>query len=121
MTVVGRRFAIEFEDAMSEISPGTALRELNLVQANLRKARQALRIARGGELDAAKAVEIGWGALTEAHRRLAAFPRSAATEDVMLRQIAVQRYATALLVRLRRLLRNERDPHDDVDDDFGSE
>ena len=38
---------------------------------------------------------------------MAGIPLAAADEAVMTRQLAVQRYATALLVRLRRLLRNE--------------
>jgi hypothetical protein len=54
---------------------------------------------------------------------MAAIPRGAVDETVMTRQLAVQRYATTLLVRLRRLLRNEGlDPDGsalDLDDEEG--
>ena len=78
--------------------------------AGLKKARQALRVARpaSGEPQALHgALKVGWDSLAQAHRLLAAIPLDAATEPVMTRQLAVQRYATALLVRLRRLSRNE--------------
>ena len=51
---------------------------------------------------------------------LAEIPVDAATEPVMTKQLAVQRYATALLVRLRRLARNEPNAlegDDEIEDD----
>jgi len=43
----------------------------------------------------------------QAHRLLAEIPLDAANEPVMTRQLAVQRFATALLVRLRRIVRKD--------------
>jgi len=96
---------------MSEMSPGAALRQLQQAQAVLRQARQALRSTRtdpGASPDLSGLLRVGWEALAQAHRLLASLPLSAATDPVMTKQLAVQRYATALLVRLRRLAR--RDP-----------
>lgn len=104
---------------MADMSPGAALRQLQQAQAGLRKARQALRVTRD-DPDAAPAVlQAGWESLAHAHRLLAAIPVAAADEAVMTKQLAVQRYATALLVRLRRLLRREH--VDEGDDDFGDD
>lgn len=107
---------------MSEMSPGLALRNLQQAQAGLRKARQVLRNARG-DSDAARTVlKVGWESLAQAHKLMAAIPLEAATEPVMTKQLAVERYATALLVRLRRLLRNEPlggDDDLDLDDEEG--
>jgi hypothetical protein len=102
---------------MSEMSSGTALRQLQQAQAGLKKARQALRMAREDEQAAPKAMKIGWESLAQCHRLLAALPLEAANEPVMTKQLAVQRYATALLVRLRRLARNEFPADDDPEDD----
>jgi len=103
------------------MSPGTALRNLQQAQAGLKKVRQLLRLAResGGDVDPARIMKAGWEGLAKAHRMLAEIPVDAATEPVMTRQLAVQWYATALLVRLRRLSRNELDGPDDdeMDDD----
>jgi hypothetical protein len=108
------------------MSPGTAVRELQRAQSLLRKARQALRQVRGGSASPEardKTFAAGWAALAEMHRILGTIPVAAASagEDVMTRQLAVERYGTALLVRLRRLQRNEltaNDPDDtDSDDD----
>ena len=45
---------------------------------------------------------------------MAAIPRGAVDEAVLTQQLSVQRYATALLVRLRRLIRHEvLGPEDD--------
>jgi hypothetical protein len=101
---------------MSEMSSGAALRQLQQAQAGLKKARQALRLARGEERARARALEVGWESLSQAHRLLAAIPLDAATDPVMTKQLAVERYATALLVRLRRLLRNEAAAGEDNDD-----
>lgn len=104
---------------MSEATPGAALRELQHAQAAMKKARQALAFVRR-EADPesrSAAMRIGWDSLTRAHRILATIPLQAATEPVMTRQLAVQRYATALLVRLRRLARNDDFDADDHDSD----
>jgi hypothetical protein len=92
---------------MAEMSPGAALRQLQQAQAGLRKARQALRLARAGESDPRAALRVGWDSLVRTHRLLAEIPLAAATEPVLTKQLAVHRYATALLVRLRRIARNE--------------
>jgi hypothetical protein len=92
---------------MPELSPGAVLRQLQQAQAIMKKARQALAQARGGSADPHHLLKIGWDALTRTHAILAAAPLSAANEDVMTKVLGVQRYATALLVRLRRIARNE--------------
>lgn len=102
---------------MPEMSSGTALRQLQQAQAGLKKARQALRMARGDVQAAPKVMKVGWESLAQCHRLLAEIPLEAANEPVMTKQLAVQRYATALLVRLRRLARNEFPADDDLDDD----
>jgi hypothetical protein len=107
---------------MADISPGAALRQIQNAQAGMKKARNALRFARGGSPDAQQtALKIGWDSLVNAHRQLASIPVSAATEDVLTKQLAAQRYATALLVRLRRLVRNEPGALDGLDADDESE
>jgi hypothetical protein len=54
---------------------------------------------------------------------MAAIPALAADDDVLTKQLAVARYATALLVRLRRIKRNQSvDGAQGVDDErFGDE
>ncbi len=99
---------------MAETSPGAALRQLQQAQAGLRKARQFLRLAKDDPNAAPRILKSGWESLCHANRILAAIPLEAADEAVMTKQLAVQRYATALLVRLRRVLRRE---HVDVDED----
>jgi len=104
---------------MSEINPGAALRQIQQAQAGLKKARQALRLAKGDPRATRGVLEVGWESLAQAHRLLAAIPLAAATEPVMTKQLAAQRSATALLVRLRRVVR-----HGVVGDDeagFGDE
>lgn len=92
---------------MSQMSPATALRQLQQAQAGLKKARQLMRTSRK-DPDANRLVlKVGWESLARAHSLMAAIPMDAATEPVMSRQLSVERYATALLVRLRRLIRNE--------------
>ena len=103
---------------MAEMSPGAALRQLQQAQAGLRKARQALRLTRDDPDRAPAVLRAGWESLVQAHRLLAGIPVDAADEAVMTKQLAVQRYATALLVRLRRLLRRE---HVGDDEDFDDE
>ena len=109
---------------MAAMSPATALRNLQQAQAGLKKARQALRLARenAGRADLAPVLRAGWDGLAKAHRLLAEIPLDAATEPVMTKQLAVQRYSTALLVRLRRIARNdpgalEGDDDDEMDDE----
>ena len=105
---------------MPEMSPGAALRQLQQAQAGLKKARQALRQAKGDPQAAQGALKVGWERLAQAHRLLAAIPLAAASEPVMAKQLSVQRYATALLVRLRRIVRNEF-AEADTDEDLGDE
>ncbi len=105
---------------MPAMSPGTALRNLQQAQAGLKKVRQLLRLAReSGDVDPVRLMKVGWEGLAKAHRVIAEIPVEAATEPVMTRQLALQRYMTALLVRLRRLSRNELDAleDDEMDDD----
>jgi hypothetical protein len=104
---------------MPDMTPGTATRNLQQAQAAMRKARQALRLARTGDADPKAVLRVGWQSLAAAHRVMAEVPLAAATEEVMMKQIHVQRYATALLVRLRRLARGgEGGPDLPDDDDF---
>lgn len=104
---------------MSEMSPGSALRTIQQAQAGLRKSRQLLRITKADAAAAPKVLKAGWESLAHAHKLLATIPIQAATEPVMTKQLSAQRYATALLVRLRRLARNE--PVGDIDDDNDSD
>ena len=90
---------------MSDPSSGLVLRNLQHAQADMKKARQALTQVRKGSLRPEPVMALGWQSLLSAHKALAAVPLASATDDVMSRQIAVGRYATALLVRLRRLSR----------------
>jgi hypothetical protein len=102
---------------MPEMSPGAALRNIQQAHAGLRKARQALRLAKGDPHATRGVLKLGWESLAQAHRLLALTPLEAATEPVMTKQLAAERYATALLVRLRRLLRNEPAGTDEGDED----
>jgi hypothetical protein len=98
---------------MPEMSPGAALRQLQQAQAGLKKSRQALRLAKGDPGAAQGVLRLGWESLAQTHRLLASIPLAAADEAVMTKQLAVERYATALLVRLRRIVRNEYSAADD--------
>ena len=106
---------------MPEMTPGTALRQIQQAQAGLKKARQALSLAKGDPKASPTVLKAGWESLAQAHRILAGIPLAAVSEDVMTKQLALQRYATALLVRLRRLLRNESAPDLDDDSDLGDD
>ena len=111
---------------MSDMSPGAALRLLQQAQAGLKKARQALRFAREDGAAGPSALKVGWDSLSQAHRLMGTIPGSAATEPVMTKQLSVERYATALLVRLRRLQRGgvvaaEGDDDLDIDVDTGED
>ncbi|MGE3818929.1 MAG: hypothetical protein AB7I30_05795 [Isosphaeraceae bacterium] len=90
---------------MSRMSSGTALRNLQQAQSGLRKARQALKLAREDPDAIPGVLKVGWESLAQMHRILAEIPLDAATEPVMSKQLSVERYGTALLVRLRRLVR----------------
>jgi hypothetical protein len=107
---------------MSEMSPAAALRNLQQAQAGLKKARQVLRLAKGDPGATPGVLKAGWGALAHTQRILASIPLEAATDEVMTRQLSVQRYATALLVRLRRVVRGgavtDSEGDDDLDDEF---
>jgi hypothetical protein len=52
-------------------------------------------------------LDTGWESLVQAHKMMAAIPRSAVDLAVLTQQLAVERYGTALLVRLLRLLRQQ--------------
>ena len=91
--------------SMSQMSPATALRQLQQAHAALKKARRLLQGAKGNPNATRGVLKAGWESLIKAHRLLAEIPPDAATEPVMTKQLSVQRYSTALLVRLRRLLR----------------
>src|SRR5437764_13009458 len=101
---------------MPEMSTGAALRQLQQAQAGMKKARQALRLAKGDPQAAPHVLKLGWESLAQAHRLVAAIPLSAANEPVMTKQLSVQRYATALLVRLRRVLRQDFSAIDEDED-----
>ncbi len=108
---------------MAAMSSGTALRNLQQAQAGLKKVRHLLRLAResDGAVDSARIIRAGWNALAQCHKILAEAPFEAADDAVMTKQLAVQRYATALLVRLRRLGRNDPAAFDGDDDEPDSD
>ena len=81
---------------MAEMSPGTALRELQKAQAGMKKARELLKQAQGEPASCGRVFGAGWESLTQAHRLMAAIPADAADDDVLTKQLAVGRYATAL-------------------------
>jgi hypothetical protein len=92
---------------MAEMSPGTALRQLRMAHWGLKKARQLMKQARETRSLDPAVLHAGWDSLVEAHRLIAEIPFGAIDEAVLTQQLSVERYATALLVRLRRLLRRE--------------
>ena len=105
---------------MSEPSSGTILRQLQAVQGGMKKARKAMLLVRqdpANEPLRRRVLEEGWASLTRAHQALAGIPLGAANEDVMTRQLALQRYATSLLVRLRRLARNDAKALEGLDEE----
>src|SRR5262245_16141672 len=89
------------------MSPGTALRQLQRAQGGLKKARQLMKPARDHDRAMPAGFAAGWESLSIAHRLMAEIPLEAVDDAVLTKQLAVQRYATALLVRLRRLHRHE--------------
>jgi hypothetical protein len=105
---------------MATMSSGTALRNLQQAHAGLKKARQAIRSARENQTEGhmlQRVLKVGWDSLAVCHKLLADIPLEAATEPVMTKQLSVQRYSTALLVRLRRIARNEPGALDVEDED----
>jgi hypothetical protein len=103
---------------MAEMSPGAALRDLQKAQALMKKARELLKETRGdNQRSLEKALAFGWESLTGAYRLMAAIPQGALDDAVLTKQLAVGRYATALLVRLRRLKRRGATDSVDIDDD----
>jgi hypothetical protein len=108
---------------MAEMSSGTALRELQKAQAGMKKARELLKQTRGNPRASETTFAAGWESLTQAYRLIAAIPVPAVDDEVLTKQLAVGRYATALLVRLRRLKRQGTTGSVDIDelDDFGND
>ena len=103
---------------MAERTSGSVLRDVQQAQAGMKKVRQALAAARQDpDVDEKRLLEMGWQSLARAHKVLAETPLSAASDEVMTRSISMQRYATALLVRLRRLARHGGGGLDGLDDD----
>jgi hypothetical protein len=92
---------------MPGMSPAAALRQIQQAHAGLKKARQLLKMGKDKPGAAPKVFEAGWESLAQAHRLLASIPSSALDDAVLTKQLALERYATALLVRLRRLWRQE--------------
>jgi hypothetical protein len=113
---------------MPEMSPGAALRQIQQAHAGLKKARQLLKMGKDNPDAAPRVFEAGWGSLTQAHRILASIPIAALDDTVLTKQLALERYATALLVRLRRLQRKgctdsgaAADDDDRYDDEDGED
>jgi hypothetical protein len=106
--------SLEGSTGMAAQSPKAALRDLEAARGRLKKIRTAIRLLResksagpAGSRPAESVIQAGWDALTSTWRLLAGLPFEAVDDEVMLRQISLQRYATALLVRLRRLARGD--------------
>jgi hypothetical protein len=107
---------------MADRTSGAVLRDIQQAQAGMKKVRQALAAARREpDVDVNRLLEFGWQSLKHAHKVLAEVPVSAASDEVMTRAISMQRYATALLVRLRRLARHGGGGLDGLDDDDSGE
>ena len=104
---------------MPGMSPGAALRDLQRAHAGLKKARALLKLAKDDPRSATATFGAGWESLTQAHRIMAAIDTEAADDAVLTKQLALQRYATSLLVRLRRLKRSTSPAGASADDDDG--
>jgi hypothetical protein len=89
------------------MNPGAALREIQQAHAGLKKARVMLKQVKEQPRALPAVFEAGWESLIYAHRVMADLPPEAIDDSVLTKQLALQRYATALLVRLRRLKRHE--------------
>ena len=90
---------------MSVPSPGAALRDLQRAHAGLKRARGLLKVANDDAGSITATFGACWESLMQAHRIMAAIAADAADDAVLTKQLALQRYATSLLVRLRRLKR----------------
>jgi hypothetical protein len=104
---------------MPELSPGAALRELERAHSHLKKSRSALKQANDDPRLRPMVFRMGWESLCQAHSVIAGIPLESADDAVLSRAIAVERYATALLVRLRRLRRQGASSCDDEPDGDG--
>jgi hypothetical protein len=102
---------------MPGMSPGAALRELERANAHLRRSRAALKQAKDDPSLRPLVFRMGWEGLRQAYAVITLIPMESADDAVLSRAIAVQRYATALLVRLRRLKRQDAASDDDGPDD----
>jgi hypothetical protein len=102
---------------MRGTSPGAALRDLQRAHAGLKKARGLLKLAKDDPGSATTAFGAGWENLTQAHRIMAAIAAEVVDDAVLTKQLALQRYATSLLLRLRRLKRGVSAGGAAVDDD----
>jgi hypothetical protein len=103
---------------MPKMSRGAALRELQQAHAGLKRARELLKQSRDDPRALAPVFDAGWESLRHAHRLMSAIPSQALDDAVLTKQLAVSRYATALLVRLRRLKRHgDADARDGDHDD----
>jgi len=83
----------------------------------LKKARGLLKLAKDDPDSAPTAFGAGWESLTQAHTIMAAIAAQAVDDAVLTKLLALQRYATSLLVRLRRLKRSASAGGTPVDDD----
>jgi len=92
---------------MPGMSPGAALRELERANAYLKQSRAALKQAKDDPNLRPLVFRMGWEGLRQAYAVITLIPMESADDAVLSRAIAVQRYATALLVRLRRLQRQD--------------
>ena len=99
------------------MTPGAALRELQKAQAGMKKARELMKQARQDPRASDAIFAAGWESLTEAYRLMAALRLDSVDDLVLTKQLAVSRYATALLVRLRRIKRRGMSGLGESDDD----
>jgi hypothetical protein len=102
---------------MPGMSSGAALRDLHRAHASLKKARALLKLASDDPRAAAAVFSAGWASLTQAHRIMAEITAGAVDHAVLTKQLALQRYATSMLVRLRRLKRGTSPGDAAADDD----
>lgn len=106
---------------MAAPTVGSILRQLQHAQGGMKKARQLLARARSGDTGSPAARRVAWEALLAAYRTMASIPLDCANEQVLTRLIGVQRYATALAVRVKRLDHSSSTGTDEPEDDFDNE